>query len=684
MSVLKDITDHLELEPAQLTAYIDEYEAVQPYDCMIDTARAVVAFFAQDYENSEKWILSALKKNPASYMNHFYYALISKALGQYAVTATECWMAVNLATQFETPADWESLLAQINDVLGEVGPKLDQAELAEFFLQKNILRSSASYFPALYTEQDSWTRYEGKFLYLDSRKKYNEYFCVWAQSCWDGVNWSFRDALIQPEDYNLYAVTPLESWRVMKTRQFMLEQENYVLAIAATQSNQHINIHSAKGAEVSIKLLKPNLYHYINMDEAGTLSSAQEFLVSKPVPTTPVPGKKRLIFTVFVDALSQWYLSQTNFEFMPYTKAFFSQGTIFKNCYSTAEWTAPSVSSLSMGLYTTHHHIIYRSSAYRYPSDVKTVGEIFNEDGYFTAQVSGSIGTSPYWGGTRGYDTTIRKHSLGFPDSHLVQDALDYMAAFPNTCKHISLALFNVHTAVDDASEYPLNIGMAEQTALGFRDAFAKTFAGGAEKSVWKRHSDSSIRKYQAALRECDRQLKMLYDYVTAHYTEDEYIFCLHSDHGVAVVKEEDYLLKVSQTNSALMLRGAGVPAGISEEYISHIDYLPVLTKLAGIPFDFSQQDCVLPRTFGGPGRDFVYSESVYHGQSYKAAVRTGEYEYRFETVGMTGGDGLIDLSQGFSQKIFNMQTEEEVDDQELAEDFEAIVFDHIKENIKY
>ena len=73
-----------------------------------------------------------------------------------------------------------------------------------------------------------------------------------------------------------------------------------------------------------------------------------------------------------------------------------------------------------------------------------------------------------------------------------------------------------------------------------------------------------------------------------------------------------------------------------------------------------------------------------YQGQTYKAAVRTDEFECRFEANANTDIDGLIDLSQGYTQKIFSIKTGEEIHDPELAEDFEAIVLDHIKENIKY
>ena len=78
MSLLNDILEHMELAPDQLTTYIDEYETIQPYDCMIDTARAVVAFSASDYCTAERWIISAIRKNPANYTNHLYRAFIAK------------------------------------------------------------------------------------------------------------------------------------------------------------------------------------------------------------------------------------------------------------------------------------------------------------------------------------------------------------------------------------------------------------------------------------------------------------------------------------------------------------------------------------------------------------------------------------------------------------------------------
>ncbi len=683
MGLLNDILKHSDLKPTQLMSCIDEYEAVQPYDCMIDTARAVVSFFAEDYGTAEKWIQSALRKNPGNHMNHFYYALIAKALGNYTTAVVECWIAINFATQFGTPPGWNDMLKQLNDVMLEVGPKLDRDGLQEFVFRRNILQSPGSFFPAYYIyEKKQWSVFVGKFLYYDPWRDYNDYVGFWGQAHMDLFSHTLSQLLKSAGDYNLYAVTPTETWKAQKGSMFELKQEGQIVAVAAAAANQKISITPDKGRSVDFTLAAPDIYHYINMDQPGKLSSDQDFVASKPIRTKGIPGKRRLILTIFMDALSQRYLTDTNFAYMPHTREFFGKGTIFKNCYATGEWTHPSVASLNTGLYTTHHHITYRSSAYQYPPQSKTISEIFNENGYFTAYISGSVGVSPYLGGLRGFDRAIHKSALGFPDEHLIADALDHLDAFPEANKFVHLGLCDVHRSMEDTTEQALSVAMPQQTLLGFRDAMAKTNHD--EKSVWMRYAESHIPKYQAALRNFDRQIKAVYDYITEHYDEDEYLVCLYSDHGTPALNHEEYLLKKMQTNSVLMLRGGGVPAQISEEYINHFDYIPILAKLANIPFDFSGHDCVLPRAFGGSGRDFVYTESIYHGQSYKAAVRTEEFECQFETVGFTDNDGLIDLSTGFTMKILSMQTGEEIQDRELVEDFEAIVFDHIKENIKY
>lgn len=687
MSLLSDILEHKNLGQAQLSAYIDEYESIQPFDCMIDTARAVVSFWAQDYKKAEEWILSAIRKNPANYMNHLYYARIARELGKYTVVAEECYICISFFSQFGVATNADTLQEQTNELLNEAGSKLSPAELQRLFVQRNILTSNGGNFPQYHLyAKDSWTIYQGDFLYFDEKQQYNDYIGMWPQGHLDSYSYILQQGLLQSNRVHAYSVTPIQSWKAFRTRRVKVPHGQCVLAVAATGAGQTIAVTDEERNTVSCLLEAPNIFHYFNMDRTAVLSSDQDFIVSKPVPTQRKKGKLRLILSLFMDGLSQRYLDETNYQDMPYTKKFFEKGMIFNRCYATSEWTQPSVPSMATGLYTTHHHIIYYSSAYRYPPHIKTVSEIFNDDGYFTVRISGSKGTSPYFGGLRGYDCSIHKSMTGFPDSHLIEDAMDYMEAFPDTAKFISLELFDAHRSLDEHMDktwkYDVNFNIALQANLNYRTSLTKTKER--EKSVRMRHSEILVKRYQTGLRQVDRRFKGLFDYILANYEEDEYLVCLYSDHGMSPLDQEDYLLKNMRTNSVLMLRGSGVPTGISEEYINHIDYLPILTKSAGINADLSQHDCILPRTFGGPGRDYVYTESIYQGQTYKAAVRTEEFECRFEANANTDIDGLIDLSQGFTQKIFSMKTGEELHDPELEEDFEGIVLDHIKENIKY
>ena len=673
MSILADILEHIELTPSQLLAYIDDYETVQPYDCMIDTARAVVTFYAQDYAKAEKWILRALRKNPVAHQNHLYHALIAKALGKYAVSVKECYMAVQLANQAAVPPAWKDEVKQINCVLDETLPLLSQEELTNIAAQRNILSSPGLLFPAYYLcDQKRWSVFQNAFLYQDCQKQYNDFVCVEKQSYIDSTNWFFQKTFAQSEDFNAYTLAPAEIWKARKVTQYNVAAGGYIFAVAGTVPGQKITISSTQGEPVHIALNVPFVYHYVNMDEAGLLQSAQEFIISKAIPCKEPIQKKKLVLFINVNSISQAYLSQTDFAAMPYTKNFFAKGTIFRNCYSTSEGSHPSESSLHTGLYTTNHHVIYRSSACQFPPDIQTASEHFNQEGYFTALVSGSVGSSPYIGGLRGFDCAKRRVCMGYADYHLVEDVLCFMEAFPKTSQYISVGLFAPHTSVEPEFDGSFNPSMPRQTTLGFRSLYGP------------RCPSSIIEKYEAALNETDRELNKIYDYILSHYAEDEYVICLCSEHGTSDVADEKYLLQALRTNTVLMLCGGGIPAGISEEYINHIDYLPILTKLAGMNVDFSQHDCVLPRTFGGSGRDYVYTESIYQGQTYKAAVRTDEFECRFESNAHTNIDGLIDLSQGYVQKIFSIQTGEEIQDSELAEDFEAIVLDHIKETIKY
>ena len=177
-----------------------------------------------------------------------------------------------------------------------------------------------------------------------------------------------------------------------------------------------------------------------------------------------------------------------------------------------------------------------------------------------------------------------------------------------------------------------------------------------------------------------DRQLGYLFDYITTHYDDDEYIVLVYSDHGCSVHARSPYLLSEEQTGAALMARGAGVPAlGRVDELTSTVDIYKILGKLAGYPIDAPYLDGNLPEVFGGQRRAYTVSNSIYPGQTYKICVRTEQHAFHLETTEFTREDGTVSLDS-YTYHIHERNDDyREIFDDALARQFLDIVWDYTK-----
>ena len=128
--------------------------------------------------------------------------------------------------------------------------------------------------------------------------------------------------------------------------------------------------------------------------------------------------------------------------------------------------------------------------------------------------------------------------------------------------------------------------------------------------------------------------------------------------------------LSEEQAGSAFMLRGAGVPSlGDVKELTSALDIMPSLAKLVGFESE-PYWDGQLPEALGGRAREYVISNSLFPGQTYKLCIRTQNHEFRLETAEPTREDGTVDLS-GFETHIYTRDAKhEEIENPALQEFF--------------
>ena len=125
------------------------------------------------------------------------------------------------------------------------------------------------------------------------------------------------------------------------------------------------------------------------------------------------------------------------------------------------------------------------------------------------------------------------------------------------------------------------------------------------------------------------------------------------------------------------MLRGAGVPQkGLVDELTSALDIYPAAARLVGFEVP-AGLDGNLPEILGGKQREYVVSNSIFPGQTYKLCIRTAEYEFRLESQEVVDEDGGVDLRRPKMQLFHRTDTAREIEDGAMLGRFLSVARQH-------
>lgn len=366
-------------------------------------------------------------------------------------------------------------------------------------------------------------------------------------------------------------------------------------------------------------------------------------IVGEPMPLMGKPDRKKLILTIFVDGLSQAFLEEQGFaESMPETHRYFADGIECKNFYSTGEWTYPSMAGYFSGQYSVDHKMFYPGVDYRLPENVEVLGECLKRAGYTTVKIDGDWRTNPDYGYVRGFDRVLSGVYGEMMDiKQVISAAMDQMDALKNSNQYLYINIGELH---DIADHYKLPFDV--QSRLTLAELQDERITG--TTSVKQQFNGNKKRRYQEQMRYVDRYLGFLFDYLNKNFAPEDILVTLFSDHGQGfLVPNGEFFLSDERTKAPLMIKGAAMPAGACTEYISSVDYLPILGKLAGFSVDLSNRRSVLPVFFGGKEkRRFTLSESIYPGDTYKIALRNEEMIFFFETKEVVQKDARVSLAE--------------------------------------
>ena len=419
--------------------------------------------------------------------------------------------------------------------------------------------------------------------------------------------------------------------------------------------------------------LNPATPNFFRLTEDTSLSSDHDFLVGTPISIGHSPTRRPLVLNILADALPWATLREHFAEWMPNTARFFAQGTIFDQHFSVSEYTYPSLPTIETGMYPHRSQIFNDKFAIPLAANIIPLSERLHDLGYATANLMGD-GIGIYNGATRGHDRLLAAgyRLLAYEG---VERTIRHLEGLGDSDQFIFL-----HTADLHPWPYPLfQITSSVQARLPLTERLSG--AEGSTPSPYLQATPLSAAACIQGIRDLDRALGTLFSYLEQHYTPDEYLVSIYSDHGVPVFSEHHYIVSPEMTHAAWMMRGAGVLAGITvSEMTSTVDIYPTLAHVLHFPVG-EHVDGVLPQIFGGSGRETAFSNSLYPGRTYCLRARTREHTFHLESADAVLPNGTVDLARAVT--AFYPRSEEglagrEIDDPALRAFFYPRVRDFL------
>lgn len=441
------------------------------------------------------------------------------------------------------------------------------------------------------------------------------------------------------------------------------------IAVADARAYDAIAVEITDGRDAGQIILGEMEWKYIRVraGEQLRLGCEAAITVGKSVCLEHSPKRKKLVLNLMLDGLSWKVMKETAYRHIPNIYRFFQRGIIFDNAYCVAEYTYPSLATIETGQYPHHSQVLMHDVSV-YAVESETLSVKAQKQGYYTVSTMcdmNGVGT----GVLRGMDRIIGAVVDSQNAYMAVARTIEQMEALEETDQYIYVQIADAHSKSNSVS--PLQ--PAAETHASWHESLMEE--DDAVIRMTKR--PLLVRDNLLDIEQMDRHLGMLFDYIETHYAEDEYVVHAYSDHGMSVHRKTDWFFDIGQANVAMMARGAGIPMhGHTDELVSLMDIHAIISRSIDAPL--GDVDANLPAALGGRERDYIVSNSIFPGQTYKLDIRTKDYEYRLETTACTRRDGTVNLSE-FTERVYDRATGEEIFDVAVLDAFLALAREHTK-----
>jgi len=437
-----------------------------------------------------------------------------------------------------------------------------------------------------------------------------------------------------------------------------------------------IELKNAQGFSgvIEEKHMQKNRMNYVKLPKGEyKLRSKNEFFLGNPIPNTK-KEKNKLCIVLYIDGLSQVFLDRYGLDnLMPNTAQFFKECYWNKSCYTTSDWTFPSVASIFTGRSTFKHKVYHPNVNIDINKRGNMFTEKFKEQGFYTTQINNNWRIVPSAGYMEGFDRTIFQNFRGgFAIAEVLGEAMEHLSSFPNNDHFLWVGIEDLHDIADG-----YNQDLYQQTNLSLEERLKNERA---EISVNAEYSEDKIVKYKNQLERIDIYLESLYHYLEKNHQNNDVYVSIISDHGQGYIENSEDFLHEGRRKVPFIFKGPTVPNKISNELMSITDYFPnMLVALDNCENTSVENDAVILKDFGGKGRGIVTTETFHPKAPYHIVITDGNFNFSLKTKKNIEDDGLVNLEE-IEIQLLNNKTQEDVTEtnKEKVKEYITFVIDRV------
>jgi arylsulfatase len=325
--------------------------------------------------------------------------------------------------------------------------------------------------------------------------------------------------------------------------------------------------------------------------------------------------EKYNVLLITIDTLRRDHLSAYGYRrsTTPALDALAKQAALFKNAYSTAPMTVPSVTSIMTSTYFAQHHVANNRSAF--DGSLPTLAQTLRANGYTTAAFVGNAVLKPDRGLYRGFDvynahlpgSEINRRLPERDAEKLTAAALNWLQTHNRERFFLWLHYQDPHAPYNPPEPFAHMFDPPEPSGITLPVVPLPDDPGGIpEYAVLPGIFDPQvyIARYDAEIRYADQSISKIVKFIRENSLFSRTMIAVTSDHGESLGENDHYFahghnVTSDLTNVPLLLYVPGKPEQVYSHSVQTIDIAPTLLKLLSlkVPVSFLGRFLFLPDT---------------------------------------------------------------------------------------